>query len=1686
MAAVPLPPGIEEKLADLSAEMRRLRVIRGASWLALALFALPVAGIALDSSVPMPRYARLLLLAGWGALGALATWVFLVRRMRGEVPPAELAAAIEEKYPSLAERLRTLVELSEHAEPGNGSKALIGVLGRETEKRTDRLNFYRAAPTGMSFRAAAIALVFGAVAVALIFFVRWYTPPVEPTFTVAVSSGDPVIRRGEPVTLTAYLKKIKPNAVLPESAVLIFRAPGESAEKKLPMAGDDKAAFSVTRPKVDADFEYAVECGGTRTDWHTVSAVDPVRLTAGTTTTATAPEYVTADGVEKRDGLVEMEVTQHGTIAYDLKFDRPATDGKLEWRAADAKADQPAEALPLTFNADKTAATYTHPAASSGTLRFVFVGAKGVTTEQPVAVKATPDAPPRFEKVTGLPLGQRDVRPDRPLKLDLAVADDVAVSRVVVEYARWLGDKAAETKTEVIPLAGVGTRRAEGAFAFNLLGKATDGELLRVRIRVTDNRSVPAAGLAPQSVTFPDNDWTTLRLNATAAPISEQEITGQKEKIDAKLDAAVRKVEAATKEVATVRIGADGKPQLTPDQVIRLDQARDKARDAARDLDDAARDAEVVPELRQLARAAREVADKHLRPTDEQLKKAANEPDSAKRDEATAAASDELAKAKDAIDELRKKNTAVAQNRMSRDKLTELSEEQKRLAEEAATADAAKAAELAARQKELRDRLDKLVAENDDVRQAAENANKRAAAALAEEIQKLKRQQEELDAAARAAADRGKREGTDDIRKKQADLAAKAAELKKQTDTATRVAHADPLDPKSAADAADKMTGDKPLDALTEQEKAARELDRLADKLAAEAGKRNDAKEAARQIAQWQDDLRRRAADAAKKNPDGLPPDTQKKLQAEQKAIQKATDRLPLPPSDELQQAKQDASRKAGEASDAVGKPDADAAMKKAADALAKLAEKTPGNAERRAAAKNELEKLRREQDDIAREAADAVKAAEGKNPDDPATRDELAKKLKDTAEKQDELAKKLKALDTPGAEARRDRTAESGEKAGDDLRKGLPQDIPASQADAKRRMDRLRDALNGDTPADDKASELARLQRQLTDELTKLEKPNTDELQRLQRRQKEINKAMADLKAPEAGGEKADARAAGQDAEAELQKKEPDVDELKKKSKAAADATQKLADKLNGESDQDKLDRLARNRAEQAQKATDPADRAADPNRTREAQQQLDRDIADLGDVRSGEAQAAKKKAADALERLRRTPEPDKQKELQKQAADAMKELADKVRKNGDRKPGNQLANEPKLDPADPHDPDNGLATEEQAKAARELAKQQRELRDELSKAAEQNAKMPPTPGDKDPLGELAKEQAEIAKQADELAKKADRNNDAAKQPTQDAAGSAQQAADKLTAGDPTAAGKAGQATADKLKEAAQKGGDEQGKRAAVELAKKQDELNGKIAEAGKDPGAVAARQQRRQQELAAEAKDVADKLDRAAERGQGGMPMMPMGDNPLKQAADQARQAGQQMEKAGQEAGKGKPGQAADARKQANESLKQAGEAAGKGAGQPTPGQPGRTPGDPTADAGKAAQQAGDKMAQAQGELGKGQGGKPAQQAMKQAADKLKQAADQLAKAGPPNGDGDPMPGPGGGGQPPGGNTGEFGKPATDKIPSVVVENLGKSWGDLPGDVKSKILQELSAKYGEDYAKAIKLYFEQLADRK
>ena len=56
----------------------------------------------------------------------------------------------------------------------------------------------------------------------------------------------------------------------------------------------------------------------------------------------------------------------------------------------------------------------------------------------------------------------------------------------------------------------------------------------------------------------------------------------------------------------------------------------------------------------------------------------------------------------------------------------------------------------------------------------------------------------------------------------------------------------------------------------------------------------------------------------------------------------------------------------------------------------------------------------------------------------------------------------------------------------------------------------------------------------------------------------------------------------------------------------------------------------------------------------------------------------------------------------------------------------------------------------------------------------------------------------------------------------------------------------------------------------------------------------------------------------------------------------------------------------------------------------------------------------------------------------------------------------------------------------PPKGELAKELQTHAGKAWGDLPGELKTRLLQDMKAQYGDDYARVIKLYFEQIAEAK
>ena len=103
---------------------------------------------------------------------------------------------------------------------------------------------------------------------------------------------------------------------------------------------------------------------------------------------------------------------------------------------------------------------------------------------------------------------------------------------------------------------------------------------------------------------------------------------------------------------------------------------------------------------------------------------------------------------------------------------------------------------------------------------------------------------------------------------------------------------------------------------------------------------------------------------------------------------------------------------------------------------------------------------------------------------------------------------------------ARREIAVAVGYQAIADLRDGLPLDVGVSQHEFRRQLDRLRQVLERQTPSDDQAAELARMQREVAERIATGPAPfGPDELRLLQQTQREINRQLTGLQVIGASG---------------------------------------------------------------------------------------------------------------------------------------------------------------------------------------------------------------------------------------------------------------------------------------------------------------------------------------------------------------------------------------------------------------------------------------------------------------------------------------------------------------------------------------------------------------------------------------
>lgn len=456
----------------------------------------------------------------------------------------------------------------------------------------------------------------------------------------------------------------------------------------------------------------------------------------------------------------------------------------------------------------------------------------------------------------------------------------------------------------------------------------------------------------------------------------------------------------------------------------------------------------------------------------------------------------------------------------------------------------------------------------------------------------------------------------------------------------------------------------------------------------------------------------------------------QKQLADDADRLSKKTKKPIAPPSAAVEAAENAAQYlKRGEP-ELAGRQQAKAAeqLDRLADDLKKAVE---AEAARRAKSADELNKLRRQQDEFAR------KIGSQKSPAD----------LARSAREQVELQMKFNQIDAAGQDARKEEARRALGRAQDDLRNGRSQDAVASQDDARRVLERFEEALRGVVPADEKAQELARRQKELADELAKV----GDAAQRRTAadREEAIARDLQNLKATEAPVRQVDAIDAAIKA-LRLLRDKPDDPAINERMRDAADKAQLLADQLaKKETERERAERLAK---EQANVEGDAAKKSEAELRRRANQ------IAEEAkQLRGGDqASAAKQALLDALAKQQKTPpQLPTPPQARHDVTEALRKLAGELDKNDDQAHANRTdknepspdkaAIEPKVDRKSHAPGQTRLPTKEDAQKAKELAKEQRDLIEVVRKASAMPAD--PVPGETEAANKAS--QNELAKGA-------------------------------------------------------------------------------------------------------------------------------------------------------------------------------------------------------------------------------------------------------------------------------------------------------------------------------------------------
>jgi hypothetical protein len=626
-----------------------------------------------------------------------------------------LAHLLEKRYPELAERLVTLVQVEADKTPSR----LMPLLHSETAQKLAGVDPREACPLRRERRAWAVTTVLlASLFVGLGFssafgaftgrFFRAWTTPLVP-YEIKVIHGNGYALRGGTCSVSATYRMLDQYADPPTVFTLMCEdetgAPTTIAMKPAP-----DGRFAATLENLRQPLRCQVKADEAVSAAFEVRLIDSPVFSARPSVIVLPPKYLLKSSPVQELVLDEtnprrIEILQYSQMYYHLPLDREPVKASLRVTRLPASESESALEASYAVQWKGSAGAALSIAATSGTYEaeLVLELEHGLRTTLPLrswTVRA--DEAPRFTQPLRLQGGElallssREYRiaPGDALKLHTVVEDNEGLDAVAIEIR--VNDEAPRLEKW---LKADGKKKLIINDWLPLPSTLKEADRVQFRLHASDNRRLKKGDVQSQGVVLPNDDllpqvtiapgaiageeaWITLRVDRSAEGFLKQQAEAQADEVRDVSAKIKQKLTNEIEQVQQLQRPIHQQFALTPAQMKEAEKLRALNREIEEDLLGAGQRFLANPELAKLAEHFLEIAEIDMKKSVEALERFSA------KDRPLPEAEKELQTSQDALLQARKKldrmmdwNKLLAQDRLDQFQIEKLLKRQNELAD---------------------------------------------------------------------------------------------------------------------------------------------------------------------------------------------------------------------------------------------------------------------------------------------------------------------------------------------------------------------------------------------------------------------------------------------------------------------------------------------------------------------------------------------------------------------------------------------------------------------------------------------------------------------------------------------------------------------------------------------------------------------------------------------------------------------------------------------------------------------------------------------------------------------------------------------------------------------------------------------------------------------------------------------